>query len=415
MISRLARNTPGKTPGFFIYTPPIQAIHTVPNPRPQWDIFCNVIDNYGDIGVTWRLTRQLAAEYAIAARLWVNDLEAFRHILPSVDVSRAIQWIEGVEIHHWTAAPPQVEPGDVVIESLACELPDSFIQAMAKQSPPPVWINLEYLSAENWVAGVHGLPSPHPRLPLIKHFFMPGHTPETGGLTREKGLYHARDAFQQDHHVRLRFWENLGLPDKQPGHFRVSLFSYESAAQDRLLAACSQGDSPIDLVVPQGKALPQLAAWFGMPEARPGDTLRHGHLSTHVLPMLSLDDYDRLLWACDFNFVRGEDSFVRAQFAARPLIWQAYRQDEGVHLDKLAAFLDLYCADLPTELDALVRGMWQAWNREEDIGAYWPAWIDALPALSAHARDWATTRAGQTDLASNLVKFINKLLESRAF
>ncbi|MBU1664222.1 MAG: elongation factor P maturation arginine rhamnosyltransferase EarP, partial [Gammaproteobacteria bacterium] len=123
----------------------------------------------------------------------------------------------------------------------------------------------------------------------------------------------------------------------------------------------------------------------------------------------------RLLWACDGNFVRGEDSFVRAQFAARPLIWQAYRQEEGAHLDKLAAFLDLYCADLPSADASLVREMWQAWNREEDMAILWPGWIEALPTLSAHARTWATHLAKQSDLASNLVKFINKLLESRAF
>ena len=131
--------------------------------------------------------------------------------------------------------------------------------------------------------------------------------------------------------------------------------------------------------------------------------------------MLAQDDYDRLLWACDANFVRGEDSFVRAQFAARPMIWQAYRQSEDAHLDKLAAFLDLYCADLPPVDAGLVRALWRGWNREEDIAPLWPDWIEALPQLSIHARAWATQLAVQTDLASNLVKFINKLLESRAF
>ena len=29
--------------------------------RVTWDIFCSVVDNFGDIGVTWRLARQLVA------------------------------------------------------------------------------------------------------------------------------------------------------------------------------------------------------------------------------------------------------------------------------------------------------------------------------------------------------------------
>ncbi len=38
------------------------------------DIFCAVVDNYGDIGVCWRLARQLAHEHGMTVRLWVDDL-----------------------------------------------------------------------------------------------------------------------------------------------------------------------------------------------------------------------------------------------------------------------------------------------------------------------------------------------------
>jgi uncharacterized repeat protein (TIGR03837 family) len=383
----------------------------------HWDIFCSVVDNYGDIGVTWRLARQLTAEYHIAVRLWVDDLQAFRHIRPEIDCAATVQMLAGVEICKWTTPLPAIEPGQVVIEALACNLPETFIQAMAAKSTAPVWINLEYLSAEDWVSGVHGLPSPHPRLPLTKYFFMPGYIPATGGLPRESWLYDTRAAFQRDDNAQSRFWASLGLTD--PGdphpHLRISLFSYESAALAGFLTAASQSGVAIDLLVPSGKSLPQIAAWFAADNVQPGDVFSRGNLNTYVLPMLAQDDYDRLLWASDCNFVRGEDSFVRAQFAARPMVWQAYRQAEDAHLDKLAAFLDLYCAGLPADTAHLIRAFWQAWNREEEVGPLLPAWHAALPALSRHARDWATQLAGQADLASNLVKFINKLLESRAF
>jgi uncharacterized repeat protein (TIGR03837 family) len=286
---------------------------------------------------------------------------------------------------------------------------------MARQSPAPVWINLEYLSAESWVAGVHGLPSPHPRLPLLKYFFMPGYLPETGGLTRESWLCRARDEFQQDRNAQALFWSRLGLPDHESRHLRISLFSYESVSLDGLLSACSQSTRPIDLVVPRGLATAPIANWFAADESATGGALQRGSLRTYLLPMLAQDDYDRLLWACECNFVRGEDSFVRAQFAARPMIWQAYRQEAGAHLDKLAAFLALYCAELPSASANQVRALWQAWNREEDIARLWPDWVAALPMLSGHARAWATRLAKHTDLAANLVKFVNKLLESRAF
>jgi len=389
--------------------------------RPlHWDIFCSVIDNYGDIGVTWRLARQLALEQAMAVRLWVDDLEAFRHIWPTVTAGSDIQWLSGVEIRRWVSPLPAVTPGDIVIEALACNLPEPFIQAMAEQSPAPLWLNLEYLSAENWVVGIHGLPSPHPRLPLTKYFFMPGYVPGTGGLTREAGLLARRDAFQRNPAEQQAFWAQFGLPPASANYLRTSclrasVFSYESNSLASLLGALAQGDQASELMVPVGKAVAQIAAWFNAVNLQPGDSIERGSLQVHVLPMLSQMGYDHLLWACDVNFVRGEDSFVRAQFAGRPLVWQAYRQEAGAHLDKLAAFLDLYCAALPESTAQAVREFWLAWNREEAVGGYWRAFSEALPTLSVHARDWATWLSEQEDLASNLVKFINKLLELRAF
>jgi uncharacterized repeat protein (TIGR03837 family) len=421
-----------------------------------WDIFCSVIDNYGDIGVTWRLARQLAAEHGVPVRLWVNDLAAFRRIWPEVDPALAVQqvpvkpapgfplWkrgIEGdlqtggtgcdrqippappfpkggehreatVEVRRWTTPLLEVEPGEVVIEALACDLPEEFVARMAAREPKPVWLNLEYLTAEAWARGVHGLPSPHPRLPLTKYFFMPGYGAGSGGLTREAWLFGRRHAFQADTAARSDFWRGLGLPSEVAGELRVSLFCYENAALPGLLAAWAAGGAPLRALVPVGKVLPEIAAWFGLatpPE--PGTILVRDVLTLHVLPMLDQDAYDRLLWACDLNFVRGEDSFVRAQLAARPLVWQAYRQEDEAHFAKLEAFLDLYCAGMDAELADLTRRVWRAWNREAGGGDLWPAWRLALPALERHAQLWCDRLAGQPDTASNLLIFCKKKLE----
>ena len=372
-----------------------------------WDLFCAVIDNFGDIGVTWRLARQLAEEHHLPVRLWVDDLAAFRHIRPEIDAHADIQTLAGVEIRRWTSPMPDIEPGEVVIEALACDLPEDFVARMARRQQKPLWLNLEYLTAEDWARGVHGLPSPHPRLPLTKYFFMPGYEADTGGVTRERWLPERRDAFQRD-----AFWAGLGLPLDAPDELRLSLFSYENAALPGLLAAWAADSAPVRALVPQGKALPEIAAWFGLSEVpAPGRTLTRDSLILHVLPMLSQDDYDRLLWACDLNFVRGEDSFVRAQFAARPLVWQAYRQEEEAHFAKLEAFLDLYCAEMAPTLAALTRESWHAWNREIGFGALWPALREALPGLGRHVELWWEHLATQTDLASNLLIFCKKKLE----
>ncbi len=391
-----------------------------------WDIFCTVIDNYGDIGVTWRLARQLAAEHAVPVRLWVDDLRAFQHLRPEIDAELPTQHLAGVEIRHWTTPLAEAEPGEVVIEALACNLPEAFVARMAARQPAPVWLNLEYLSAEDWVAGVHGLPSPHPRLPLTKHFFMPGYTGNTGGLPREAWLTATRNAFQADAAARAAFLRGLGLPPLQAGELLVSLFSYENQALPSLLQAWAAGGEPVRVLLPVGKALPAIAAWFGerVPEADVGKGLptysqgmgegvvwRRGALTLHVLPMLDQDAYDRLLWACDLNFVRGEDSCLRAQFAARPLVWQAYVQEEGAHFAKLDALLALYCVGMDAALAELTRTLWRAWNQETALTEFWPRWRAALPALTAHARAWDMHLAAQTDLATNLLKFSRKWLK----
>jgi hypothetical protein len=159
-----------------------------------------------------------------------------------------------VEIRRWTSPLADVEPGEVVIEALACDLPEAFVARMAARAPGPLWLNLEYLTAEAWAGGVHGLPSPHPRLPLTKYFFMPGYQAGTGGLTREAWLTEERDRFQADPAARSAFWAGLGLPPEIAGETRVSLFCYDNAALPGLLAAWAGEDRPSRVLVPVGKA-----------------------------------------------------------------------------------------------------------------------------------------------------------------
>lgn len=371
-----------------------------------WDVFCPVVDNFGDIGVCWRLSRQLAAEYRIAVRLWVDDLKVARRLISRLDVGAARQWIDGVEILHWSVPLPAVEPGQVVIAAFAGTLPDAFLQAMARRDPKPVWINLEYLSAEDWVGDCHGLPSPHPRLPLTQFFFFPGLGENSGGFIREADYAARRAAF-----APAAFWSALDFPERQPNELRISLFSYENKDLSRLVRAWATGDSPITCLVPEGRILPELATEFGVSGLRAGDRLLRDRLAVRILPFVEQQKYDELLWACDLNFVRGEDSFVRAQWAEAPFVWQIYVQDEDVHLEKLQAFLARYREGLDPAIGAALSDFWLAWNKEEGAAAAWPAFRAALPALKAHAAAWAGQLLAGGDLAARLVQFCKLKLE----
>lgn len=382
---------------------------------PRCDLFCTVVDNFGDIGVCWRLARQLVREHGWSVRLWVDDLASFRQLRPDVDPSLAQQRRDGVEVRQWPADFGAIDannaPGDIVIEAFACQLPESFIDAMHARKlagDAPVWLNLEYLSAEDWVEGCHLQNSTHPRLGLAKSFFFPGFTMKTGGLVRERELFSRRDAFLGSAALRTAYWQQtLGLPPVADNAIVVSLFAYENAALPALLEQWAASDRPVVCLVPQGRVAPAVGHWFARDAAlAAGESASRGALTACGLPFLPQADYDALLWSCDLNFVRGEDSFVRAQWSAKPFVWHIYPQDDEAHRLKLDAFLARYLDAVDAPAREALGTFSHLWNGFATTSPDWPALAAQLPSLAQHARAWAAELGAQPDLARQLANFV---------
>ena len=371
--------------------------------RVSWDIFCVVVDNYGDIGVTWRLARQLAAEHGQHVRLWIDDLGTFARLQPGASTTASQQWHEGVEVRHWAAEWPGAEPADVVIEAFACNLPEAYIASMACSQRRILWLNLEYLSAEDWVVGCHALPSMRSD-GLQKYFFFPGFEEGTGGLIREGDLIARREAFQNDPLLREAFLQSFDI-SVAPGTKLLSLFAYENPAISGWLDALSVQAQPSQLLVPEGRVLGDVARWLGVEHLHAGDRHQRGTLQVAILPFMTQHQYDLLLWSCDFNAVRGEESFIRAQWAGRPLVWHIYPQEEDAHWDKLHAFLELYLRDLTPAASVALRGFWHAWNSGEGSGVAWSTMLEHENELQAHAERWTNKQVANGDLAGKLVLF----------
>jgi uncharacterized repeat protein (TIGR03837 family) len=237
---------------------------------------------------------------------------------------------------------------------------------------------------------------------------MPGFVAGTGGVPKEGWLTRTRDTFQASAPARAEYWHRLGLPSELADEIRISLFSYESPAIESLFQAWAEGSEPVRCLVPEGRSLADVARFFGRSSLAPDTALSRGALTAHIIPMQNQDGYDRLLWACDCNFVRGEDSFVRAMWAGKPLVWQAYRQDDGAHWPKIATFLDRYCIGLDSEDTQALRRLWQAWNEDGDAGSAWvPFWSHRQRWLD-HSVTWQARLDEVGDLAANLVKFCNE-------
>lgn len=382
-----------------------------------FDIFCTVIDNYGDIGVSWRLARQLVQEHGCAVRLWVDDLRAFQRLCPDIEPDEHRQTAAGVAIWHWqpnAPLPADWSPGDVVIEAFGSDLPSGVLQAMAARQPVPVWLNLEYLSAEAWVREHHGLSSPHPQLPLVRHFFFPGFEHGTGGLLHETGLEEQRRAFQSGPAARQRLWHQLAIDAPPRDACVVSLFAYRNPALRSLLQQWHAASQPVVCLVPEGPASAQIRQLLeGASHATAQQQgWRTGALTVQPIPFVRQERYDDLLWACDANFVRGEDSFVRAQWAQQPFVWQIYPQDEQAHLIKLEAFLTHYLACVPHSARDAIHTFWRAWNDPAQCSALdWQAFHATFAAQRSCAQRWSSRLLTPGDLAANLVEFCENRLK----
>jgi len=364
------------------------------NQHPNCDLFCRVIDNYGDIGVCWRLARQLSAEHGWHIRLWVDDTDACEQLTHGAKP-------KGIELHAWTADFPILTPASIVIEAFACELPESYLAAMAAMPTKPVWLNLEYLCVEDWGPGFHLQPSPHPRLPLLKHFFVPGILPGTGGVLREKDLLAQKRAFD-DETVRRSYAADTS------GRW-IFLFCYDNPALTHLLDIWANGEQTTHCLVSAGKANAQVANWLGQ-ALLPGQTLRRGNLVLHVLPFVAQHEFDALLWTCDLNFVRGEDSFCRALWSDLPFVWHIYPQEaqDNAHHAKLDAFYRHYAA--LGQAGAALTDFSRLWNgitepTPRSLALAWEALEAELPALNLHAQAWRTQLENLGDLAGNLAAF----------
>ncbi|MCM2343150.1 MAG: elongation factor P maturation arginine rhamnosyltransferase EarP [Alphaproteobacteria bacterium] len=374
------------------------------------DIFCHVVDNLGDIGVCWRFCRALVRDQGCYVRLFVDDFDAFAKIEPMLDKTRDIQHIEGVEVFRWDHAVIDLHynaSADAVIEAFACDLPEKVVGLMTLAPRPPVWLDLEYMSAEPWIDTHHAVVSPHPTLPLTKTLFFPGFTEKSGGLTREAGLIERRQAFQADMAAQNAWRASVGLPSRVTGVIDISLFCYAVSPVEALLQAFVGTGETVRFMVPAGVATAPLTRFLGQ-KPEPGTVVRHGNIIFHNITFLTQDDYDRLLWSCDLNFVRGEDSLVRAVWAGNPLVWDIYKQDQAAHMPKLKAFQDHFWGGLaPVDREILdfFSVMWNEGGRQdENIPA--AGLLECLPRLQDYARRRSLEQAAQDDLATRLVGFI---------
>lgn len=432
-------------------------------PLRDVSVLCHVVDNFGDAGVCWRLARQLALEHGLRVGLWIDQPAVLGRFLPHWRLDQVQSFAGGgqLTIRRWPAdEDPQAGAAfggatplpDLLVSAFGCEPPEAWRTRLAGAAARPLWVNLEYLSAEAWVDACHGLDAIKPSDGARQVFFFPGFRPTTGGLLREADLLARRDVFRRD---RKAAWlRQLGLPDAPMR--TVSVFCYPQAPLASLLSAIAAQPTATRVLLADGigRSLPEPRLGgepLGQEElgheplgtARPGPAQpgheqpapwspghrtpgtigpaasgarwlgQQGSLSVWQLPALPFDDFDRLLWACELNLVRGEDSWIRALWAGRPLVWQPYRQADDAHEPKRLAYQQWQRAHLPDarpEAVAALDRFSAAWSAGASMDDPWQDLACHLQALQSPFDRLSRDLANARDLATSLVEFCRSRL-----
>ncbi len=310
------------------------------------DIFCHVIDNFGDAGVVYRFAKEFKKMNPNCnTRVFIDNLETLHSIVPQIDVL-PVQHFEEISFIGSSALSSQdVEKlgvADILVEVFACEIPQPVMDAAAFKSK--LIINLEYLSAEDWVEGYHLRESLLNKGTAKKFFFMPGLTTSTGGVIINTTVAKNREKLQTK---RLSVLKRLlakqigSFPGDQENSLFGTVFSYERGF-DYFIENLTEIDKNVYLMIFGHKSHSSIRASLNRAGINADNCSYIQYKNLHIVffPFLSQQSYDSLLCCCDFNLVRGEDSLVRAICAAKPFLWNAYLQDNRYQRVKVDAFLE---------------------------------------------------------------------------
>ena len=305
------------------------------------DIFCEIIDNYGDIGVVYRTAKELQKIFPESKiRAFLNRLDEFKKINSQViDLpSQNIDGIEYITFDYLRDNANKLLTAQVIIEAFGCQIPEEYIEIAYDNSE--LLINLEYLSAEDWIEDFHLQSSPLGRGKLKKVFFMPGFTEKSGGVIADSNYLERIQRVLEN----KEFYEKKYLSDIEDRENKIvgTLFSYEKNFTP-LLEDLKKLDKDVVILAMGEKtqdSLRKILKNFSIEDFR--NSLKYGKIEIRFLNFLNQEEYEELINIVDFNFVRGEDSFIRAVLTGKPYMWHIYCQEEYAHMDKIEGFLDKY-------------------------------------------------------------------------
>ncbi|NLK63189.1 MAG: elongation factor P maturation arginine rhamnosyltransferase EarP [Fusobacteria bacterium] len=306
------------------------------------DIFCEIIDNFGDIGVVYRLAKDLITKnYTV--RILINGFNELSMINKKIDNSKNIQIIEKITYINMDKLSideiRNIETSDIIIEAFATYPNENYMNNIKNKKT--LVLNLEYLSAERWVEDYHLVESLTGTENIKKYFFMQGFTNKTGGIVlgyeflskkNDNSISQKRDELVKK---SINITQEINFNNKKI----ISIFTYEYNFSSLIMSLNNIKQNFILLLFGE-KTKKSFEINLAIHERV--DYFMDKNIEYIFLPFYDQNDFDIFMLTSNLNIVRGEESFIRALLSEKPFIWHSYLQEKNLHMEKVDAFLEFY-------------------------------------------------------------------------
>lgn len=362
-------------------------------------VLCKVVDNFGDIGVVWRLCCQLSNQikkenFTSKINLIVDDLASFNKICNSVDSNKSFQIVENINIFSWNDeklcydefSKNDGENLSVILEVFQCGRPLWMEKILfeEKLNRTVQIIMIDYLTAEKYAEDFHCLQSLTRSSKVQKVNFMPGFTNKTGGLIIDSEWEHFCD-----------YKNNKTL----------LCFTYDRN-WDALANACKKSNHIEKVLIAPGKGFESLKKSFY------SNFIKDSNLKIEELSFMNQNEWDKMLKNCGVLFIRGEESMSRACLSGIPFVWHAYPQSDEYQLIKVRALLERMSVHFSVEDFKIIEKVWILINSAEsevEQEVFEKAildFFDNAEKLVYGFREFSLDLRKNGDLCSNLMTFI---------
>ncbi len=362
-------------------------------------VLCKVVDNFGDIGVVWRLCRVLLEnDSLLKINLVVDDLKAFSCIWGGVDVGKDFQVVNGVKVYNWKSIDfcyseffkNDGEKLQIILECFQCGRPDWMEKILFedKLQRTVQVVMIDYLTAEKYAEDFHCLQSLTRSAKVQKVNFMPGFTAKTGGL------------------IIGEEWKRL--PERN-ANGPILVFTYERNWKPLVKAMYnSQCAIRNGVKIAQGRGLTSFEdSWKAIENKFP---ILHSQLS--ILPYLPQNEWDKMMKECSVLIIRGEESMSRACLSGIPFVWHAYPQSDEYQLVKVNALLERMKQHFYEEDFKIVEKVWLLFNKPEsdvtddEMETACTEFLQKADSFVYGFRSFAESLLMNGDLSEHLLKFI---------